>query len=38
MNRKAIIIWGIVGLVAIIGIILIYILLSNNVSSDTVNT
>jgi hypothetical protein len=38
MNRKAIIIWGIVGLIAIIGIILTYILLRNNGSSDTVNT
>lgn len=33
MNRRAIIIWGIVGLVAIIGIILTYILLRNNGSS-----
>jgi hypothetical protein len=38
MNRRAIIIWGIVGLVAIIGIILTYILLRNNGSSDTKNT
>lgn len=38
MNRKAIIIWGIVGLIAIIGIILTYILLRNNGSSDTLNT
>jgi hypothetical protein len=38
MNRKAIIIWGIVGLIAIIGIILTYILLRNNGSSDTENT
>jgi hypothetical protein len=38
MNRKAIIIWGIVGLIAIIGIILTYVLLRNNGSSDTVNT
>jgi hypothetical protein len=38
MNRRAIIIWGIVGLVAIIGIILTYILLRNNGSSDSVNT
>ncbi len=37
MNRKAIIIWGIVGLIAIIGIILTYILLRNNGSSDTEN-
>jgi hypothetical protein len=37
MNRRAIIIWGIVGLVVIIGIILTYILLRNNGSSDTVN-
>jgi hypothetical protein len=37
MNRKAIIIWGIVGLVAIIGIILTYILLRNNGSSSTNN-
>lgn len=37
MNRKAIIIWGIVGLIAIIGIILTYILLRNNGSSDNGN-
>jgi hypothetical protein len=38
MNRKAIIIWGIVGIIAIIGIMLTYILLRNNGSSDRVNT
>jgi hypothetical protein len=38
MNRRAIIIWGIVGLIAIMGIILTYILLRNNGSSDTKNT
>lgn len=35
MNRRAIIIWGIVGIIAVIGIILTYILLRNNGSSDT---
>lgn len=38
MNRKAIIIWGIVGLIAIIGIILTYVLLRNNGSSLSSNT